>query len=70
MGVAIKYVRIGGGVPPPQKRAQACPTSPRNVRTCFCREFMETSRNTTMDHTGMGESCTTLFGGVIGTGWP
>ena len=41
---------------------------PRDVRTCCCRESMETYRITTTVRTWIGESRTTLSGSVIGAG--
>ena len=44
-----------GGATPPQSKAQISQDSPRNVRTCCCRESMETSCITAMGRIWTGE---------------
>ena len=57
-----------GGMPPPQRKTQTSWNSTQNVRTCCCRESIETSRIITTGCTWTGESWMTLYGSVIGAG--
>ena len=40
-----------GGMPPPKKKTRTSHDSPQNVRTCCCRESMDTSCITMMGRT-------------------
>ena len=53
-GPPVNVTRVGG-TPPPQRKTQTSRDSPQKVRTCCCREYMETSRITTTGHTWTGE---------------
>ena len=57
-----------GGTPPPQRKMRTSRDSPQNVRTCCCRESIETSRITTTGRTWTGGLQTTLHGSVAGAG--
>ena len=52
----------------PWRKTKIFQTLPLNMRTCCCRESMETSRTTMMGRTWEGESRTTLYGSVVGAG--
>ena len=67
-GGAQSRFDVWGGMPTPQRKTQTSWDSPQNVRTCCCRESMETSCITTMDRTWTGELQTTLHGSVAGDG--
>ena len=56
----------GVNAPPPRRKTQTYQTLPRDVSTCCCREYMDTSRIKTMGRTCMGESRTTLSGSIVG----
>ena len=58
----------GGGISPPRGKTRIYLDSHLNVRTCCCKESMETSLITTMGRTWTGESQTTLYGSVVGAG--
>ena len=66
-GAPVKVTRVGGDVHP-QRKTQTSQYSSQKVRTCCCRESMETSRITTTGSTWTGESWTTLHGSVLGVG--
>ena len=57
-----------GGTTPPQRKTRTSQESLQNVRTCCCRESMETSCITTTGCTWTGEYRTTLHGSVVGAG--
>ena len=57
-----------GRTPPPRRKTQTSWDSTQNVRTCCCRESMETYRITTTGRTWTEESKTTLHGSVVGAG--
>ena len=67
-GAQVEAVCVGGGACPPQRKTRIYLTLPLNVRSCCCRESMETTRITTIGHTWTGESLTTLSGSVICAG--
>ena len=65
----VEVVICGGGyMPPLQRKTRAYLTLPQNVRTCYCRESMETTRITTMGRAWTEESQTTLSVSVVGAG--
>ena len=51
-----------------QRKTRTSRDSPQNVRTCCCREYMETSFITTTGCTWTGEFRTTLHSSVVGAG--
>ena len=57
-----------GGAPPPQRKTRTSRDSPLNMRTCCCRESMETFRITTTGRTWTGESQTTLHDSFANAG--
>ena len=57
-----------GGRHPPHKKTKTSRDSPLKVRTCCCREYMETSCITTTGRTWTGESWTTRHGSDVGAG--
>ena len=67
-GTPVEVQCVGGGMPPPQRKTQTSWDSPQNVRTCCCRESIETSRITTTGRTWTGELQTTLHGSVAVAG--
>ena len=52
-GALVEVIRVGG-TPPPQRKTRTSRDSSQNVRTCCCRESMETSCITTMGRTWTG----------------
>ena len=64
----VEVIRMAGGAPPPRWKRRTSQDSPQNVRTCSCRESMETSRITMMGRTWTGELQTTLHGSITGAG--
>ena len=49
-GAPVKVMRVGG-TPPPKRKTRTSRDSTENVRTCCCRESMETSHITTTGRT-------------------
>ena len=65
-GAPIEVTRVGEGVPPSQRKTRTSRDSTQNVRTCCCRESMETSHITTKGRTWTGELQTTLHDSIAG----
>ena len=55
MGARSRSLAWGGGVTPLQRKMRTSQDSTQNMRTCFCRESMETSPIITTGHTWTGE---------------
>ena len=67
-GALVEVVCVGGGDSPPRRKTRTSCILPLNMRTCCCRESMETSCITIIGFTWTEELQTTLSGSVVGAG--
>ena len=66
-GETVEVTCLGGGVPPLMENADLR-DSAQNVRTCCCRESLETSRITTTGRNWTDELQTMIYGSVVRAG--